>query len=129
VAVSGGIVERYGADLDAVTCKVAAAVTEGRLVEGVAGGNRRVQHAGNNSLLVCGVALQTASAAEDEIGVATEGFVELTASGAVANGNRLRAGANGVAVAVAADGDPRLIVAISYGTAADGEKFLAKLCL
>ena len=129
MAVSGGIVERYGADLDAVTCKVSAAVTEGRLVEGTAAGDRRVNMAAASSLLVVGVALQTASAAEDEIGVATEGFVNLVASGAIPNGARLRSGANGVAVAIAADGDPRLIVAISYETAADGESFLAKLTL
>lgn len=129
MAVSGGIVEAYGGELAPVSCKVAAAVTEGRLVEGVAGGDRRVQHAAASSLLVVGVAMQTASAAEDEIAVATEGFVYLTASGAIANGNRLRAGAAGVAVAIAADGDPRLICAIALETAADTETFLAKLTL
>lgn len=134
MAVTGGIVERYGADLDPVTVKVSAAVTAGRLVAGTAAGDRRVATAGAGSLLVQGVALQSASAAEDEIAIATEGFVLLRASGAIVNGNRLEAAANGearTAVTVDAAGsfDPRAIVAIAYETAANGEDFLAKLTL
>lgn len=134
MAVSGGIVERYGADLDAVTCKVAAAVTEGKLVEHVAAGSRRVQTAAVGSLLVAGVALQTASAAEDEIGVATEGFVELTASGAIANGDALEAAAAGDArtlatIDVAGSLNPRAKIGRAYQAAANGQKFLAKLTL
>lgn len=129
MAVSGGIVERYGAALDGISCKVAAAVTAGKLVEAVTAGSRRVQHAQANSVVVVGVALQTASAAEDEITIATEGFVMLTASGAVTNGARIKAGAAGVAVAIAADGDPRLAVAIAYEDGIDTGTFLAKLTL
>lgn len=134
MAVSGGIVERYGTALDAVTCKVAAAVAEGKLVEHVAAGTRRVQTAAAGSLVVAGVALQTASAAEDEIGIATEGFVELTASGAIANGDSLEAAANGDArvlqtVDAAGSLNPRAKIGRAYQAAANGAQFLAKVTL
>lgn len=134
MAVSGGIVERYGADLDAVTCKVAAAVTEGKLVAGVAGGTRRVQTAGAGSLVCQGVALQTASAAEDEIGVASEGWFMLTASGAIENGDSLECAAAGDArvlqtVDAAGSLNPRAKIGRAYQAAANGAQFLAKVTL
>lgn len=134
MAVSGGIVEAYGADFDAVTCKVAAAVTEGKLVEHVAAGTKRVQTAAVGSLIVAGVALQTASAVEDEIGVATEGFFYLTASGAIANGDSLEAAAAGdvrVLATVDAAGslNPRAKIGRAYQAAANGARVLVKVAL
>lgn len=107
MSVSGGVVEFFRPG-DHITYTCSAAVTAGKLVE--ATGDRRVAHAAANSLKVQGVALQTASAAEDMIAVANDGVWPLTASGAIAAGDYVKAGAAGVVVAVAADGDPRLII-------------------
>ncbi|MDQ5821229.1 MAG: DUF2190 family protein [Actinomycetota bacterium] len=107
MAVSGGIVEYFpeGARLT-YTCS--AAVTAGQLVE--ATGDRRIGPAGANSLKCQGVALRTGSAAEDQITVANDGVWPLTASGAIAEGDYVKAGAAGTVVAIAIDGDPRLII-------------------
>ena len=134
MAVSGGIVEAYGADFDAVTCKVAAAVTEGKMVEHVAAGTKRVQTAAAGSLVPAGVALQSASAAEDEIGIATEGFFFLTASGAIANGDSLECAASGdvrtlATVDAAGSLNPRAKIGRAYQAASNGNKFLAKVTL
>lgn len=93
MAVSGGVVERFGSGAPKVTMTLAAAVTAGRLVEMTA--NRTVQHAGAASLKVVGVALQTGSAVGDKLAVATGGIWDLTASGAVAAGDQVIAAANG----------------------------------
>lgn len=79
---------------------LAAAVTAGRLVEMTA--NRTVQHAGAASLKVVGVALQTGTTVGDKIAVATGGIWNLTATGAIAAGDQLIAGAAGTATALAA---------------------------
>jgi len=101
MAVTGGIVERFGTGAPKVTHTVAAAVTAGRLVELTAAG-RRVQHAGAASLKVCGVALQDASAAEDKIAVATGGIWDLKAAGAITVGDLVMAGAAGTVSTVPA---------------------------
>jgi hypothetical protein len=117
VAVSGGIVEYFGPTAKK-TMTASAAITAGQLVELT--GDRRVGPAGANSVKVAGVALQSASAAEDKIAVATMGTWPLVASGAISEGDFIKAGAAGVAVAIAADGDPRLIVGKAYQDIANG---------
>jgi hypothetical protein len=106
VAVTGGVVERFGSGAVKITMTLAAAVTAGRLVEMTA--NRTVQHAGAASLKVIGVALQTGSAVGDKIAVATGGIWNLTASGAISAGDQLIAAATGKVSTLAAAGSATL---------------------
>jgi hypothetical protein len=117
MSVSGGVTERFGSGSPSITMTTGAALTAGRLVEISA--SRTVIHAQANSLKVLGVAKQTSDAVGDKVAVATGGVWNLTASGAIAAGDQIRAGAAGVAVAIAADGDPRLVVGIALEAAAD----------
>jgi len=120
MALGAGAVEKYASGSPSVTMTTGAAVTAGRLVE--VSGDRLVQHAQANSLKVLGVAKQTSDAASDKLSVATGGVWLLTASGAITAGDQIKAGAAGVAVAIAADGDPRLVVGIALEGAVDGAR-------
>lgn len=126
MAVSGGIVE-YFPEAARLTYTCSAAVTAGRIVEMT--GDRRIQQAQANSVKCAGVALQTGSAAEDKIAVAHDGVWPCRASGAIAEGDYVKAGAAGVVVAIAADGDPRLIVGRAIQDIADGADGPIKLML
>jgi hypothetical protein len=93
VAVSGGktVVYRPG---DIVSFRTSAAVNEGRLV--AVSGDMTVSEAAAGSPKVIGVALQTASAANDVIPVQLLGYVfRLQAASAVAAGDEVKAAANG----------------------------------
>ncbi|MGH8984917.1 MAG: capsid cement protein [Acidimicrobiia bacterium] len=129
MAVSGGIVERYGKPAG-VTMTTSAAVTEGRLVEYT--GNQRVAHAAAGSLKVAGVAAQTCSAAEDQVTVFHEGIFDLEATGAIAVGDYLEAAANGTVrplsvVDVAGSLSPKAIVGKALAAIANGAKGPVKL--
>lgn len=125
MAVTGGVVERYG-PARKVTMTVGATPTvEGRLVE--YSGDQTVIPAAANSLKVAGVSMQSGGATGDKVAVAHEGILELTASGAIAAGDYVKAGAAGVVVAVAADGDPRLIVGKALAAIVDTAKGPIKL--
>jgi hypothetical protein len=87
------------------TCTASAPVTGGQLVELT--GARRVGPAGAASLKVLGVAMRDA-VAEAELPVEVQGVVALTASGAIAAGDRVQAAAAGA-------------VAVLGGTPADGQ--------
>lgn len=126
MALSGGIVE-YFPEGQNITYTTSAAVTAGRLVE--ATGDRRIGPAGANSTKVQGVALRTSDAAEDKVAVAHDGVWPCRASGAIAEGDFVKAGAAGVVVAIAADGDPRLIVGRAIQDIADGTDGPIKLML
>lgn len=94
MAVSGGAVPAYAPGSPAPTFAVSAAVTAGRLVE--ISGNMTVAHAASGSRKVIGMAMQSASAVGDKIGVQLFGDVHnLTAQGAVTAGDELVAGAAG----------------------------------
>lgn len=117
LALSGQAVELFGSGAPNITMTTTAAVTAGRLVEIT--GDRGVGPAGANSLKVLGVAKQTGSAVGDKPAIATGGVWMLRASGAIAAGDHVKAGALGVVVAVAADGDPRLITGIALAAIVD----------
>lgn len=111
MAVTGGIIERYAPGHPKVTFKCAAAVTEGRLVEVTAAG--KIQHAAAGSRKTIGLAMQTASAVDDEIAVQLFGDVyELTAQGAIAAGDEVFPGAAG-------DGRVSVLAAAATPTAAE----------
>jgi hypothetical protein len=109
-----------------VTFRSTTAITAGRIVEVT--GDRLIAVAGASSLLTKGWAMQgcDASGAED-IPVLFEGVVPCVASGAVGAGVYVRSGAGGTVVALAADGDPRLIVGKTLAAAADGLEVPVKL--
>src|SRR4051794_5362355 len=117
MAVTGGVTERFGSGHPSVTYTTTAAITAGRLAEVT--GNRTIGPAGANSIKVCGVAKQTSDAPNDKVAVASGGVWTLPASGAITAGDYVKAGAAGVAVSVAADGDPRLIVGQALESAVD----------
>ena len=132
MAVSGGIVETRG-PVSKATFTVSAAVTEGRLVASTAG-SRRVGPAGAGSLLVQGVAMQTASAAEDQVAVAYTGTFRLRANVAVSAGNKVEAAVNGevrplVTVDAAGSFDPRAVVGIAEEDIAAGADGAVRLLL
>jgi len=126
MAVSGGIVE-YFPEGEKPTYTCSAAVVAGQAVE--ATGDRRIGPAGASSLKCQGVALQSGSAAEDQVGVAYDGIWPMVASGAIAEGDFVRCGAAGVVVAIAADGDPRLIIGRAIQDIANGVAGPIKLML
>lgn len=120
MAVSGGIVERY-AD-GKLTCTAAGAITAGNVVDLTGTNGPEVQQAGANSVACKGIALQTCTTAGEKITVDFgHGRVyELVASGAINAGDYVKSGATGKVVAIAADGDPRLILGRALKDAADG---------
>lgn len=129
MAVSGGIVEKFGAGHPKVTMTVSAAVTAGALVKMT--GDRTVATCGDEETAV-GIAMQTASAANDKIAVQLFGDVyTLTASGAVAAGDQLASAAAGAVKALAAAAgataedinDARAVVGVALEAAADTETF------
>ncbi len=127
MAVSGGIVERFG-PVAKKTYTTSAAVTAGRLVAATAG-SRRVGPAGAGSLVVQGVAMQTASAAEDQVSVAHTGVFRLRAAVAISAGQNVEAAANGevrplVTIDAAGSFNPSAIVGIAeedIALGADGD--------
>lgn len=111
-SIAGGQIEKF-APGDRITCTVAAGQTVrgGRLVEFTA--NRTIREAQADSLKVCGVALYNGAAGE-KVTVATEGVWLLIAAGAIAAGDLVKAGAAGVAVALAAV-DPTNVATLGTG--------------
>lgn len=121
MAVTGGVVERFGSGSPKITMSAGAAVTAGRILE--MSGNRTVQHAGAGSFKVVGVALQDydgTAATGNKLAVATGGVWNLRASGAIAAGDVLIAGAAGVAVTSGAAPDARTVVAIALEAISNG---------
>jgi hypothetical protein len=110
MAVSGGFVESYKDGGLVITCKVAAAVEAGQLVV-LTANSFEVDVAGADVVKACGVALRKATAVGDKIPVAFPGaqVYRLKAAGAIDAGQYVKSGAAGTVVAVAAEGDPRLI--------------------
>lgn len=105
-----------------VKATAGAAVTAGQLVELT--DNETVAPASADSTKVVGVAMKDA-AANELVTVVTEGVVELTASGAIAAGDRVAADAGGKVKAwsAAAAGDSAKIVGVALTSAsADGDK-------
>jgi hypothetical protein len=99
-AVTGGQVERKApGDRITFTVKAGQTVRGGRLVELTA--DWEIQEAAANSLKVAGVALYD-GAAGAKVTVASEGVWLLIASGAIAAGDDVKAGAAGVAVTIPA---------------------------
>lgn len=122
MAVSGGIVDAYKDGGLVLTCSAAAAITAGNLVV-LTANSFEVTVAGAGAVKACGVALRTAGEAGDKIPVAFPGsqVYRLTASGAIDAGSYVAAAASGAVAAVAADGDPRLIVGFALEDIASGE--------
>jgi Uncharacterized conserved protein (DUF2190) len=120
MAVSGGIVEAYRDGGIILTCKVAAAIEAGQLVV-LTANSFEVNVAGANEVKKCGVALRKATAVGDKIPVAFPGaqVYKLKAAGAIDCGSYVKTGAAGTVVAIAADGDPRLIVGFVLEDIAD----------
>jgi hypothetical protein len=130
MAKTGGVVEAFPSGATKVTMSAGAAITAGRLVE--ISGNRTVIMAGAISNKVVGVALEgsdgVGAPTADKIAVASGGIFLLTATGAVAAGDKVVAGANGTVstVAVAAATvqgatDTRAIVGIALEAIANGQ--------
>lgn len=110
-------IERYAPG--PLTEEASAAVTGGRLVEFT--GNRTVGPAAANSDRVAGVALRDAAIGQ-KVAVDHDGTHKLRASGAIAAGQRVVAGAGGVVVGVgvAAADDARRIIGFAREAIADG---------
>jgi hypothetical protein len=113
---SGGKVEYFGGAAAAITYKVPAATTVvgGRLVMSN-GVTREAITATADAVNVLGYAQYDAdgdaeSTQEQYVAVRSDGVWPCVATGAVNAGDFVKAGAAGTVVAVAADGDPRLIV-------------------
>lgn len=122
MAVTGGLTVKYRPG-SIVTMKVSAAVTNGALVE--VSGNGTVATAAAGSTKIVGVALQTASAANDLIAVQVTGYVfVLKAKGAVTGGDPVGAASDGSAavstITVAAFGDVRKVAGLALVDIADG---------
>jgi hypothetical protein len=103
VGAAGAVVEVFPGGIPPITMSGGAAITAGRLVE--MSGDRTVQHAGAASLKVAGVALQDydgTAATGNKLSVAPSGVYKLTASGAIAAGDQVIAGAHGQVSALAA---------------------------
>jgi predicted RecA/RadA family phage recombinase len=105
-AQAGGIVE-YFSPGDHITCTAGGTITGGQLVELT--GNRSVTVAGAASNAVLGVALHNAVSGE-KVTVATDGVWPLTASGAIATGNRVISAAAGAVSAAGAAPDARQVI-------------------
>lgn len=100
--------------------EAAAAISEGQVVE--LAGDRRVQPTAGASGKVVGVALTSGDAGR-KVAVVHRGIVEVTASGAIAAGDRVKAASDGkVAKFDASTDDVTTIVGIALKAAADGEK-------
>jgi hypothetical protein len=130
MAKTGGVVEAFPSGATKVTMSAGAAITAGRLVE--ISGNRTVIMAGAISNKVVGVALEgsdgVGAPSADKIAVASGGIFLLTATGAVAEGEKVVAGANGTVqtVAVAAATvqgitDTRAVVGIALEAIVNGQ--------
>jgi hypothetical protein len=130
MAKVGGVVEAFPSGAPKITMSAGAAITAGRLVEIT--GNRVVGMAGADSVKVCGVALEgsdgVGAPSADKIAVASGGVFLLTATGAIAAGDKLVAGANGTVSTVAAAAatlqsmiDTRAIVGIALEAIANGQ--------
>lgn len=104
-----------------ITLTTTAAVTAGRVVE--VSGNSTVAHASAGSTRVVGVSMFDA-AQGDLVAVQSLGVHRLVASGPIAPGAQVAAGANGT-VATSVDGSGRIGIAIAG--AADGAVALIKL--
>jgi hypothetical protein len=130
MAKTGGVVEAFPSGATKVTMSAGAAITAGRLVE--ISGNRTVIQAGAISNKVVGVALEgsdgVGAPTADKIAVASGGIFLLTATGAIAAGDKVVAGANGTVQTVAAAAatvqgitDTRAIVGIALEAIANGQ--------
>lgn len=121
MAVTGGVVERFGSGAPKITMSGGAAITAGRLVEMT--GNRTVGPAGAGSFKVVGVAVQdydgTATTGA-KLAVATGGVWNLRAGGAIAAGDQLIAGAAGTVVAAGVAPDARTVVGIALEAISNG---------
>lgn len=127
MAVTGGITERFGSGHPRITYTTAAAVTAARLVEFTA--NRTIQPAGAGSVKVAGLAMQTSDAAGDKIAVATGGVWNCRASGAIAAGDYVIAGAAGVVVTSGATPDARTVIGQALEAIANGQDGPVRLML
>lgn len=112
--------------------EAAAAISEGQVVELIA--DRKVQPTAGASSKVVGVALTSGDAGK-KISVVHKGIVEVTASGAIAAGDKVQAAADGKAAKFAATktytdsagntvdvDDATKIIGVALKAAADGEK-------
>jgi hypothetical protein len=121
MAVTGGLTCKYRPG-SIVTMKVSAAVTQGAPLQ--VSGDGTVATAPTGSTKIVGIALQTASAANDLIAVQVNGYVfVLTAKGAITAGDPVGAASDGSAavstIAVAAFGDVLKVAGIALTTAID----------
>lgn len=120
--VTGGIVEYFDADHDRDTYTASGTIAGGNLVELT--GNRTVAAAPAGSLKVIGIALHDAVSG-DKVTVAHKGIWPVVASGAIAAGDGLEAGAAGAArvlqtVDAAGSFNPRALVAIALEAISNG---------
>jgi hypothetical protein len=126
---------RFGWPGNQLSYTCAEAVVGGQLVERRTG-TRLVGVAGAASLKVCGVARHDVPATKatiqgpqvgdgNELTVARNVIIPVTASGAVAVGDKLVAAAAGAVSAAGATPDARTVVGEAFEAAADGATFLA----
>jgi hypothetical protein len=127
MAVTGGITAYLGPSPDLTeTWTTGAAVTAGHVVR--ASGDQTCVETGAAALDAVGIATQTSDAVGDKIGVARDGVYDLPSSGAITAGSRVGCAAGGLVSAIAADGDPRLIIGIAI-KAASGNVCRVRLTL
>jgi hypothetical protein len=120
MAVSGGVVERYGAGGLIIGCTVSEAITAGNVVN--VSGDFEVSQGDAGETLLKGIALQTSTGvATDVIDVLFPGckVIDLVASGAIPAGTAVESAASGAVSAVAGDCDPHLILGYAIAAAAD----------
>jgi hypothetical protein len=127
MAVSGGVVERFGSGHPKITRTTTAAVTAGRAVEST--GNRTIQHAGAGSVKCVGIAMQTSDAANDKIAVATGGVWNMRAGGTIAAGDYVICGAAGVVVSAGAAPDMRTVIGQAEEAITNGQDGPVRLLL
>lgn len=122
-SVIGGTVEKFmPADRTTWTVAAGQVATGARLAEGTPATDRNARLAQAASLICVGLWLWD-GVAGDKVTVAHTGAWMMRATGAIVCGQRVQCGALGVAVPIAADGDPRLVIGwamADIANAADG---------
>jgi hypothetical protein len=118
-------VTEYHYPADKLTYKAAAAITGGNMVA-ANGNNREVVVAGADSVACMGMAMVDAASGA-LVSVASKGVWPIKAAGAINAGDRVKCAAAGAVAAIAADGDPRLVVGIALEDIANGVSGRVKL--
>ena len=128
MAVTGGVVERFGAGAPRITYTAGVAVVAGRLVELT--GDRTIGPAAAGSFKVVGICCQDCdgvAATGNKVAVAAGGVWNVRAGAAIAAGDKLVPLANGTVGPSGAAPDARTVIGIALqaiGNGLDGPALL-----